>query len=69
MRGHAQRTPGVGNVCGRMYVCYLDGRAKKQQEGATQSNGDPPRGTREIFGLLKEHHYNYNVCALFPVSA
>jgi hypothetical protein len=56
MRTRAQGTPGVGHICGRMYVRYLDRRGEKQEEGATKSNGDPPGTSRVISGLRKEHH-------------
>ena len=68
MRSCANSTPGVRHICGRMHVRYLNRGAEKQQEGATKSNGDPPGGSRVIFGLLKEHHYNYNVRRSFSVE-
>jgi hypothetical protein len=56
MRTSAKSAPGVRNVRGRMYVGYLNGRAEKQEEGATKGNSDPPGRSRVILGLRKEHH-------------
>lgn len=56
MRTSAKGTSGMRYICGRMHVRNLDRRAEKQQQSATKSNGDPPRRSRVIFGLLKEHY-------------
>jgi len=68
MRSCAKSTPGVRHIRGRMHVRYLNRRAENQEECATKSNGDPPGRSRVIFGLLKEHHYNYTVRRSFSVE-